>query len=131
MILPPAMLGVLGGGQLGRYFVMAARELGYRVMVFDPDTHSVAGRIADEHLTAAYDDQEALDRMAKSCAAVTMEFESVPADALAYLARFVTVRGRRGRGVGDLFCRARELSVALGRDRELCMGKSAGAAARE
>lgn len=92
MILPPATLGVLGGGQLGRYFVMAARELGYRVMVLDPDAHSVAGRIADEHLTAAYDDQEALDRMAKNCAAVTTEFESVPADVLAYLARFVTVR---------------------------------------
>ena len=92
MILPPATLGVLGGGQLGRYFVMAARELGYRVMVLDPDAHSVAGRIADEHLAAAYDDQNALDRMAKSCAAVTTEFESVPADALAYLARFVTVR---------------------------------------
>ena len=92
MILPPATLGVLGGGQLGRYFVMAAHELGYRVMVLDPDAHSVAGRIADEHLTAAYDDQDALNRMAKSCAAVTTEFESVPADALAYLARFVTVR---------------------------------------
>lgn len=92
MILPPATLGVLGGGQLGRYFVIAAHELGYRVMVLDPDAHSVAGRIADEHLTAAYDDQQALDRMAQSCAAVTTEFESVPADALAYLARFVTVR---------------------------------------
>ena len=92
MILPPATLGVLGGGQLGRYFILAARELGYRVMVLDPDAHSVAGRIADEHLAAAYDDQVALDRMAQSCAAVTTEFESVPADALAYLARFVTVR---------------------------------------
>lgn len=92
MILPPATLGVLGGGQLGRYFVMAAHELGFRVMVLDPDVHSVAGRIADEHLPTAYDDQQALDRMAKSCAAITTEFESVPADVLAYLARFVTVR---------------------------------------
>lgn len=92
MILPPATLGVLGGGQLGRYFVMAARELGYRVLVLDPDSHSTAGRIADEHLIAAYDDQDALNRMAESCAAITMEFESVPADSLAYLAKFVPVR---------------------------------------
>ena len=92
MILPPATLGVLGGGQLGRYFVMAARELGYRVLVLDPDSDSTAGRIADEHLVAAYDDRDALDRMAESCAAITMEFESVPADSLAYLAKFVPVR---------------------------------------
>lgn len=92
MILPPATLGVLGGGQLGRYFVMAAHELGYRVLVLDPDSYSVAGRIADEHLVAAYDDRDALDRMAESCAAITMEFESVPADSLAYLAKFVPVR---------------------------------------
>ena len=92
MILPPATLGVLGGGQLGRYFVMAARKLGYRVLVLDPDSYSVAGRIADEHIVAAYDDRVALDRMAESCAAITMEFESVPADSLAYLAKFVPVR---------------------------------------
>ena len=92
MIPPPATLGVLGGGQLGRYFVMAARELGYRVLVLDPDSHSTAGRMADEHLVAAYDDQDALDRMVESCSAITMEFESVPADSLAYLARFVPVR---------------------------------------
>lgn len=92
MILPPATLGLLGGGQLGRYFVMAARELGYRVMVLDPDRYSPAGRIADEHLAAAYDDQHALNNMARSCSAVTTEFESVPSAALTYLARFVPVR---------------------------------------
>lgn len=92
MILPPATLGVLGGGQLGRYFVIAAHQLGYRVMVLDPDRSSPTGRIADEHLAAAYNDKEALDRMAKTCAAVTTEFESVPADALAYLAGFIPVR---------------------------------------
>ena len=91
MILPPATLGVLGGGQLGRYFVIAAHELGYQVMVLDPDCNSPTGRIADEHIAAAYDDPEALDCMAKNCAAVTTEFESVPASALAYLARFVPV----------------------------------------
>ncbi|MBL8490301.1 MAG: 5-(carboxyamino)imidazole ribonucleotide synthase [Rhodocyclaceae bacterium] len=92
MILPPATLGMLGGGQLGRFFVMAAQEMGYRVVVLDPDRHSPAGRIANEHLVAAYDDPDALERMAATCAAVTTEFENVPADTLAYLSKFVPVR---------------------------------------
>ena len=92
MIQPPATLGMLGGGQLGRYFVIAAHELGYRVMVLDPDAHSPAGRIADEHLVADYADADALERMAQACAAVTTEFENVPADTLAYLSKFVPVR---------------------------------------
>ncbi len=92
MILPPATLGMLGGGQLGRFFVIAAHELGYRVVVLDPDPQSPAGRIADQHLVAAYDDQDALNSMAASCAAVTTEFENVPAGSLAYLSKFVPVR---------------------------------------
>ncbi|MDP1605078.1 MAG: 5-(carboxyamino)imidazole ribonucleotide synthase [Rhodocyclaceae bacterium] len=92
MILPPATLGLLGGGQLGRFFVMAAHELGYRVLVQDPDPQSPAGRIADAHLVAAYDDLAALDRLTGQCAAVTTEFENVPADTLAYLSKFLTVR---------------------------------------
>jgi 5-(carboxyamino)imidazole ribonucleotide synthase len=92
LILPPATLGMLGGGQLGRFFVIAAHEMGYRVVVLDPDAQSPAGRIADQHLVAAYDDEDALNRMAESCAAVTTEFENVPADSLAYLSKFVPVR---------------------------------------
>lgn len=92
MILPPATLGMLGGGQLGRFFVMAAHEMGYRVIVLDPDPHSPAGRIAEVHLCAAYDDADALNRMAAECAAVTTEFENVPADTLDYLSKFVPVR---------------------------------------
>lgn len=91
-ILPPAMLGMLGGGQLGRFFVAAAHELGYRVMVLDPDPHSPAGRIADVHLAAPYEDPAALTRMAEACAAVTTEFENVPAQTLDILAKFVPVR---------------------------------------
>ncbi len=83
---------MLGGGQLGRFFVIAAHEMGYRVVVLDPDAQSPAGRIADQHLVAAYDDEDALNRMAESCAAVTTEFENVPADSLAYLSKFVPVR---------------------------------------
>ena len=91
MILPPATLGVLGGGQLGRYFVSAAHDMGYRVIVLDSDPDSVAGRIADLHIVASYDDEQALARLAERCAAVTTEFESVPASSLAYLANFVPV----------------------------------------
>ena len=88
----PATLGLLGGGQLGRFFVQAAHELGYRVWVLDPDPSSPAGRIADRHLASAYDDRVALDALATGCAAVTTEFENVPAVSLEYLARSVRVR---------------------------------------
>ncbi|HQR50621.1 MAG TPA: 5-(carboxyamino)imidazole ribonucleotide synthase [Methylophilaceae bacterium] len=91
MILPPSMLGMLGGGQLGRFFVIAAHEMGYKVTVLDPDKHSPAGMIADVHLCAAYDDAAALDKMARTCAAVTTEFENVPASTLDALAKSVLV----------------------------------------
>ncbi|ENO93598.1 phosphoribosylaminoimidazole carboxylase ATPase subunit [Thauera sp. 28] len=91
MILPPATLGMLGGGQLGRFFVSAAHELGYKVWVLDPDPHSPAGLIADRHLVAAYDDYVALDTLGSECAAVTTEFENVPADTLDYLTKFIPV----------------------------------------
>ena len=91
-ILPPATLGMLGGGQLGRYFVAAAHELGYAVWVLDPDADSPAGRIADRHLCAAYTDHAALDELAAGCAAVSTEFENVPAETLARLAARRPVR---------------------------------------
>lgn len=91
-ILPPATLGMLGGGQLGRFFVAAAHELGYKVWVLDPDPNSPAGQIAERHLQAAYDDYAALDALAAECAAISTEFENVPADTLDYLAKFIPVR---------------------------------------
>ncbi|MDH5484604.1 MAG: 5-(carboxyamino)imidazole ribonucleotide synthase [Gammaproteobacteria bacterium] len=87
MILPGATLGVLGGGQLGRMFCVAARTMGYKVIVLDPDPTSPAGRIADEHIQAAYTETSALDRLAQQCDAITTEFENVPAESLDYLAR--------------------------------------------
>jgi 5-(carboxyamino)imidazole ribonucleotide synthase len=92
MIFPDAMLGMLGGGQLGRMFTLAAHSMGYRVTVLDPDPLSPAGAIADVHLKAAYQDREALQLLADSCAAVTTEFENVPADSLRWLANHCTVR---------------------------------------
>ena len=91
MILPPATLGMLGGGQLGRFFVAAAHEMGYQVWVLDPDKNSPAGRIAERHFCIDYDDYAALDEFAAGCAAITTEFENVPAATLDYLAKFVPV----------------------------------------
>ena len=92
MILPDAILGVLGGGQLGRMFTLAARSMGYRVWVLDPDPHSPAGALADRHLQAGYDDAAALEAMAAECAAVTTEFENVPAETLEFLESKLPVR---------------------------------------
>jgi len=92
MIMPDATLGVLGGGQLGRMFVLAAHSMGYRAWVLDPDPDSPAGSMADRHLQAAYDDADALEEMAAGCAAVTTEFENVPAETLEYLEARLPVR---------------------------------------
>lgn len=86
-ILPPATIGMLGGGQLGRYALMAARSMGYRSIVLDPDPNAPARHVADLHLVAEYDDDVALGRLADECAVVTTEFENPPAGALATLAR--------------------------------------------
>ncbi|WP_313070574.1 5-(carboxyamino)imidazole ribonucleotide synthase [Melaminivora sp.] len=90
-ILPGATLGVLGGGQLGRMFVHAAQALGYATAVLDPDPGSPAGRISHHHVRAAYDDAQGLAELARRCAAVTTEFENVPAAALEQLARALPV----------------------------------------
>jgi 5-(carboxyamino)imidazole ribonucleotide synthase len=90
-LLPGVTLGILGGGQLGRMFTIAARTMGYRVMVLDPDPSSPAGQLADVHLQADYLDHGALKKMAQACAAVTTEFENVPAASLLELARYTRV----------------------------------------
>jgi phosphoribosylaminoimidazole carboxylase (NCAIR synthetase) len=90
-ILPGSTLGMLGGGQLGRMFVTAARTMGYEVIVLDPDPNSPAGGLASQHLASDYDDTEALDYLSRHCAAVTTEFENIPAVTLAYLAKSVPV----------------------------------------
>lgn len=92
MILPGATLGLLGGGQLGRMFTTRARSMGYEVAVLDPDPHSPAGGIATRHLMAGYDDTAALAELAAGSAAITTEFENVPAETLAYLAARLRVR---------------------------------------
>jgi 5-(carboxyamino)imidazole ribonucleotide synthase len=90
-ILPGATLGILGGGQLGRMFTIAARTMGYKVMVLDPDFASPAGQMADVHLQADYTDHGALKQLGAACAAVTTEFENVPAASLIELANHCRV----------------------------------------
>lgn len=91
MLAPPATIGMLGGGQLGRFTLMAARSLGYRTVVLDPDPLAPAGPVADEHLVAAFDDERALDRLALLADVVTTEFENPPAVALARLDAVIPV----------------------------------------
>jgi 5-(carboxyamino)imidazole ribonucleotide synthase len=92
VILPGATVGVVGGGQLGRMFTLRARTMGYKVVVLDPDILSPAGSVADRHIRADYDDPRALADLATSCAAVTTEFENVPAGTLEALGRSTIVR---------------------------------------
>jgi len=85
-VAPGGWLGLLGGGQLGRMFAMAAQSLGYRVAVLDPARDGPAASVCDEHIAADYLDAPALENLALHCAAVTTEFENVPAQSLAFLA---------------------------------------------
>ncbi|HVL75988.1 MAG TPA: 5-(carboxyamino)imidazole ribonucleotide synthase, partial [Noviherbaspirillum sp.] len=82
---PAAWLGVMGGGQLGRMFVHAAQKMGFKVAVLEPARDCPAGDAADHLLTADYADEAALAELALQCAAVTTEFENVPAQSLAFL----------------------------------------------
>jgi len=91
MIGPGAWLGLLGGGQLGRMFTMAAQSMGYKVMVLDPGSDSPAGSVADEHVQADYTDAQALAQVAGRCAAATTEFENVPAESLRMLSEHCVV----------------------------------------
>ena len=90
--VPPGQwLGLLGGGQLGRMFCMAAQSLGYRVAVLDPGADSPAGSVADRHLHSDDLAPSGLARLAALARAATTEFENVPAEALAYLGRTARV----------------------------------------
>jgi 5-(carboxyamino)imidazole ribonucleotide synthase len=92
MILPGATLGLIGGGQLGRMFTMAARNMDYRVTVLDPDPLSPAAEFASGHLNTAYTHPISMEEMATTCAAITTEFENAPAEVLTALAKRTTVR---------------------------------------
>ena len=109
MILPGATLGLIGGGQLGRMFTMAARNLDYRVTVLDPDPLSPAAEFATGHLNTAYTHPISIEELANSCAAITTEFENAPAEVLLQLASRTLVRPSGN-------------AVAIAQDRELEKG---------
>ncbi|ERL64848.1 PurK [Schleiferilactobacillus shenzhenensis LY-73] len=75
--LPPATIGIVGGGQLGQMMALAAKAMGYRILVLDPTPNAPAGQVADEQIVAAYDDTAALLRLAQASDVLTYEFENV------------------------------------------------------
>jgi 5-(carboxyamino)imidazole ribonucleotide synthase len=91
-IPPGATIGILGGGQLGRMLGFAARELGYRIAILDPDPDCPAHAIADRQVVAAYDDTHAAIRLAEGCAVITYELEHVSAALVDALAERLPVR---------------------------------------
>jgi 5-(carboxyamino)imidazole ribonucleotide synthase len=92
VILPGATVGVLGSGQLGRMFAIAARRMGYRVHTLSPEDDTPTGQVADLEINAAYDDLDAVRRFASQVAVVTFEFENVPAATAAAAAERAEVR---------------------------------------
>lgn len=91
-ILPGATLGVLGSGQLGRMFAIAARRMGYRIQTLSPDADSPTGQVADVEVTADYADQDAVSKFARQVSVVTFEFENVPSETTEVVAQFALVR---------------------------------------
>lgn len=90
--LPGATIGVLGSGQLGRMFAIAARRMGYRVHTFSPDTDTPTGQVSDREFVADYSDLDAVRAFAESVDVVTFEFENVPARTAQFVSEIVPVR---------------------------------------
>ena len=82
------MIGLLGGGQLGRMMIQAAHRLGEQVAVMDPDARGPAAQLADRVIVATYDDFDALNQLADRAKVFTTEFENVPAESLRFLSKF-------------------------------------------
>ncbi len=91
-ILPGATLGMLGSGQLGRMFTIAARRLGYRVHVLSPDTETPTGQVADVEVRADYLDLERVAEFARNVSVVSFEFENVPAETTEICQKYCPVR---------------------------------------
>lgn len=85
VVLPPATIGILGGGQLGRMLAISAREMGYRVMTLDPTEDSPCGQVADRQIVAAFDSLEGAIELAKESDVLTYEFENIGAELAMHL----------------------------------------------
>src|SRR5690348_6595453 len=92
-VFPPgSTVGVMGGGQLGRMFAIAARRLGYRVHTFSPDEDTPTGQLADREVAASYDDEAAVRDFARRVDVLTFEFENIPSKTIEWCAAECTVR---------------------------------------
>jgi 5-(carboxyamino)imidazole ribonucleotide synthase len=107
---PGSTVGILGGGQLGRMFGIAARRLGYRVHAFEPHPDSPAGQISDVEVNAPYTDSAALERFAQQVDVISFEFENIPLSAIREVAR---IRPLRPRGEVLHICQNREREKAF------------------
>ncbi len=93
-LLPGATIGVMGGGQLGRMFAIAARRMGYRVHTFSPDKDGPAAQFSDHATAASYHDEEAVTKFAREIDVLTFEFENIPAATIEWASRDQIVRPR-------------------------------------
>lgn len=91
-IEPGSTLGIFGGGQLGRMMAIAAKTMGYRVQVIDPDPNCPAHSVVDKCITSSFDDLTAAEQMARCCNAITLEIEQIPVDAIKAAEIFAPVR---------------------------------------
>ncbi|MEB6549841.1 5-(carboxyamino)imidazole ribonucleotide synthase [Heyndrickxia sporothermodurans] len=91
IIQPGKTIGIIGGGQLGRMMALAAKEAGFRIIVLDPTNDCPCGQVADEQITAGYDDLQALEHLAKKCDVITFEFENIDYESLLSLSRIANV----------------------------------------
>jgi 5-(carboxyamino)imidazole ribonucleotide synthase len=90
--LPGATIGLMGSGQLGRMFAVAARRMGYRIHVFSPGKDTPAGQFSDREVTAAYDDESAVRAFARGLDLLTFEFENIPRATIEWCAAECEVR---------------------------------------
>ncbi len=93
-ILPNSTIGVLGSGQLGRMFAIAARRMGYRVHTFSPESDTPTGQVADTEIDADYEDLDAVKDFARNVDVITFEFENVPFETVEAAEKFAPVRPR-------------------------------------
>jgi 5-(carboxyamino)imidazole ribonucleotide synthase len=96
VFLPGSVIGVMGGGQLGRMFAIAARRMGYRIHTFSPDEDTPTGQLADREISARYDDAEAVKEFARGIDVLTFEFENVPTETIEWAGEFCEVRPSAG-----------------------------------
>lgn len=95
MLPTGSIIGILGGGQLGRMLAIPAAQLGYQVHIYAPDSESVAADVSAHHTRAAWDDEQRLAAFAVNCDVVTLEFENVPVDTMKYLGGHVAIHPGR------------------------------------